>query len=124
MDRAQLERWIDGYVKAWNSNDPDDIRGLFTEDATYLTGPFDAPWEGADEITRRWIEDKDEPGTTDFRYEVVTIDGDTAVVQGVTDYFEPPPVRRYGNLWVIRLATDGRAAYYLEFWELKKEETA
>ena len=109
-------------MKAWNSNDPDDIRALFTEDATYLTGPFDAPWEGSEEIVRKWVEDKDEPGTTDFRYEVVAIDGDTGVVQGVTDYHEPAPPREYGNLWVIRLAADGRATYYLEFWE--KKETA
>jgi len=88
-----------------------------------LTGPFDTPWNGADEIVAGWIEARDEPGTTDFRYEVVAIGGDTAVVQGVTDYFEPPPPRKYGNLWVIRLAADGRAAYYLEFWEKKEEST-
>ena len=123
MDRARLERWVDGYVNAWNSNDPDDIRALFTEDATYLTGAFDPPWQGADEIVKQWIENKDEPGTTEFRYEVIAIDGGTAVIQGVTDYFEPPPPRKYGNLWVVRLAADGRATYYLEFWMLDRKES-
>ncbi len=123
MDKASFERWTDDYVKAWNSNDPDDIRALFTEDATYLTGPFDEPWQGVEKIVEQWIEEKDEPGTTQFRYDVIVVDGDTGVVQGVTDYSAPPPPRTYGNIWVIRLADDGRASYYLEFWELKKEQS-
>ena len=122
MDKAAFERWTDAYVKAWNSNDPEDIRALFTDDATYLTGPFDEPWQGIDRIVEQWIEEKDEPGTTEFRYEVIAADGDTGVVQGVTDYSVPPPPRTYGNIWVIRLTEDGRASYYLEFYMLKRNE--
>ena len=34
--------WIEGYVRAWNSNDPDDIGSLFTMDAEYSTAPLPA----------------------------------------------------------------------------------
>jgi hypothetical protein len=30
MRRRGVQAWIDGYVRAWNSNDPADIRALFT----------------------------------------------------------------------------------------------
>ncbi len=50
MNKAEVERWLDDYVKAWKSNNPQDIAKLFTEDAFYSTGPFDEPWIGQQAI--------------------------------------------------------------------------
>jgi hypothetical protein len=61
MDDAQARRvraWIDGYVRAWNSNDPADIRALFTQEAAYYTEPYGPPWEGRDEIVHQWLDRK------------------------------------------------------------------
>ena len=30
---SDVNSWMDMYERAWTSNDPEDIRGLFTEDA-------------------------------------------------------------------------------------------
>jgi ketosteroid isomerase-like protein len=57
-----VRAWIDGYVRAWNSNDPADIRALFTQDAAYYTEPYGPPWEGRDEIVRQWLDRKDGGG--------------------------------------------------------------
>jgi hypothetical protein len=49
MDDAHARRvhaWIDNYVRAWNSNDLDDIRVLFTQDAASYTEPYRPPWGG------------------------------------------------------------------------------
>ncbi|HMC36888.1 MAG TPA: nuclear transport factor 2 family protein, partial [Actinomycetota bacterium] len=100
MDRADVSRWVDRYVKAWSSNDPKDIRALFTEDAAYFTAPDREPWRGADGIVKGWIDRKDEPGQWEFRYDVLAVTGDVAFVQGVTRYLDPP--KDYSNLWVIR----------------------
>ena len=58
----RLEAWVDGYVRAWNSNDPAAIGALFSEDAAYYTEPYRAPWRGREEIVRQWLDRKDEPG--------------------------------------------------------------
>src|SRR5438552_16557058 len=102
MDRTDLERWVQGYERAWSSNDPGDIGALFTDDATYRFHPYDEPLRGREAIVAQWIENKDEPGEYRFRFEVAGIDGDLAFVRGVTDYFTPPPLV-YSNLWEIRL---------------------
>ena len=34
---------MEGYVKAWGSNDPQDIAALFTEGAEYYTAPHRDP---------------------------------------------------------------------------------
>ena len=47
MNKTDVTRRLEGYVKAWKSNNPKDIAKLFTEDAFYSTGPFDEPLDRA-----------------------------------------------------------------------------
>ncbi|MFC6354571.1 nuclear transport factor 2 family protein [Luethyella okanaganae] len=107
-----ITHWIDGYRRAWDSNAPDDIRALFTEDAEYRTRPHAKPWHGRDEIVAKWIEVGDEPNDYTFEWQPVVVTDDTAVVQAKTDYVD----NTYHNLWVIRLAPDGRATSFTEWW--------
>ena len=110
----RLRSWIDGYVQAWNSNDPAAVGALFTEDAAYATEPYSRPWQGRDEIVRRWLDRKDEPGETEFRWQPLAVAEEVAVVQGETVYRAPP--RTYSNLWVIRLDGEGRCSEFTEWW--------
>jgi uncharacterized protein (TIGR02246 family) len=110
----RLRSWIEGYVRAWNSNDPAEIGALFTEDAAYYTEPYSAPWRGRDEIVRQWLDRRDEPGEAEFRWQPLTVAPDVAVVQGETLYRTPP--HTYSNLWVIRLDAEGRCSEFTEWW--------
>lgn len=121
-DREALGRWTEGYVKAWASNDPAEIRALFTPDARYLPEPHAPAWVGQDEIVREWLARKDEPDEYTFRWEILAMDDDLGFVRGWTNYAWDPP-REYGNLWVIRLAPDGRAREYIE-WYVRVRETS
>jgi ketosteroid isomerase-like protein len=112
-DSTTVSTWIDGYRRAWDSNAPDDIRALFTEDATYLDAPFDDPRVGHDAIVAGWIEGQDQPGDYTFTWSAAGLDGDTAFVEGETIYADG---RRYANLWVIRFAADGRATSFTEWY--------
>jgi hypothetical protein len=115
MESGDVEGWVRGYERAWSSNDPEDIGGLFTEDATYRFHPYDEPLRGRHAIVSQWIENKDEPEDYAFRFEVAGIDGDLAFVRGVTDYFTDPH-RTYSNLWEIRLTPNGTAADFTEWF--------
>jgi uncharacterized protein (TIGR02246 family) len=117
MDDVQARRvqaWIDGYVRAWNSNDPADIRALFTPDAAYYTEPYGPPWEGRDEIVRQWLDRKDEPGQVQFTWHPLAVTSEVAVIQGEVAY--PSEGRTYSNLWVIRLDAEGRCNEFTEWW--------
>ncbi|MDQ3941358.1 MAG: nuclear transport factor 2 family protein [Actinomycetota bacterium] len=114
MRAEDVRSWVEGYVRAWNTNDPDDIAALFSEDARYFTEPHADPWRGRAGIVEGWLEAKDEPGETTFDYDVVAIDGDLAFVKGVTTYRTPP--RRYSNLWEVRLDANGRCTEFVEWW--------
>ncbi len=110
----QVTTWIEGYVEAWNSNRPDDIGRLFSEDATYYTAPYREPWRGRGAIVSGWLDRKDEPGQTRFTWKPLVLTGDLAIVQGEAVYREPPTT--YSNLWVMRMDRDGRCTEFTEWW--------
>ena len=47
--------WIDNYRRAWESNDPGDIGGLFAEDAAYFTEPYAKLCLGREQIVEQWL---------------------------------------------------------------------
>ena len=112
-----LRTWVDGYRRAWESNDESDIRALFTPDAEYRYHPHDEPIAGVEAIVADWLENRDEPGDTTFEVTAVNADGATGFVRAITDYVRKGVV--YDNLWVVELAPDGRARAFTE-WYMKR----
>jgi ketosteroid isomerase-like protein len=116
-DRTAAEAWVAAYRTAWESNDEFDIRALFTEDAVYRADPASSPpARGIAEILDGWKENADEPGSTRFEYAVLAVDGDLAVIRCISTYTDYDPPRVYDNLFVVRLAEDGRAHEFTDWW--------
>jgi uncharacterized protein (TIGR02246 family) len=113
-----VRQWIDSYVRAWNTNNRDDIAGLFTDDAVYATAPYRTPWRGRDQIVAGWLELKDDPGETTFEWQPISITADVAVISGTTRY----PQTVYSNIWVIRLDPQGRATEFTEWYMPRPHE--
>ena len=55
--------------------------------------------------------------------EIRALDGDLGFVRGWTTYTKETPPKEYGNLWVVRLADDGRASEYTEWWVRVRDTT-
>lgn len=128
MDRPGVERWIEAYRKAWQSDDPQDVAALFTEDATYSPYPWPRdrePWTGRDAIVRNWIERGDSGIGWRFEHAILAVEGDTAVIEGWTSYDRgegEPWSEQYANVWLVRFAEDGRARQFVEWWVQKPED--
>jgi ketosteroid isomerase-like protein len=117
-ERAAVERWLAAYRLAWETDDPNDVADLFTEEATYSPWPFSKAWEGRDAIVARWIERGDSKNPWTFDGEVLAAEGDTGVIQGLTTYpaHDDEAEEAYSNIWVVRLASNGRARSFAEWW--------
>jgi uncharacterized protein (TIGR02246 family) len=117
-ERAAIEGWLAAYRHAWGTDDPDDVAALFTEDATYSPWPFSKPWEGRDAIVAKWVERGDSKNPWSFDGEVLAVEGDTGVIKGLTTYpaHDDEAEDAYSNIWVVRLAPDGRARSFAEWW--------
>ncbi len=113
-----VQRWLDDYVTAWESNDPERIAALFTDDADYYTAPYRPPWHGRDEILRGWGERSDPPGSFECDYRAVAVEGDLGVARGWTRYLERD--EEYDNVYFVRMTDDGRCREFTEFWMLRE----
>ncbi len=118
IDRAGLERWLAGYEQAWRTDGTAGLRYLFTDDASYSTGPYERPHIGLDAIAEMWDAERIGPDEVfEIRTEIVAIQGDTGVVR-VEVRYGPPKEREYRDLWIVRLDDVGRCAHFEEwpFW--------
>jgi hypothetical protein len=121
MDRQALQSWLDRYVEAWRSGAPASIGQLFSEEAEYRYHPFDDPVVGRDAIVASWLEEPDESGSWEARYEPFAVDGDRAVATGVSTYFEREwqPARVYDNAFLMEFDDDGRCRWFTEWFRTR-----
>jgi uncharacterized protein (TIGR02246 family) len=118
---APLRRWIDAYLEAWESNDPDAVAALFTPDGVYRFEPWEA-WTGREQIVAGWLEHADKPGDTSFHWWHVARDGDLWIVEARTRYHYLG--RDYSNLWLVELDGEGRARGFSEWWKQLPDDAA
>jgi ketosteroid isomerase-like protein len=122
MNTSELQRWLDAYVDAWRTYDPEKIAGLFTEDARYRFNPFQKEGiVGRHAIVANWLESRDPAGSWSAEYHALAVDGDIGIAEGRTRYRADRPTskgteRVYANLWVMRFASDGRCRDFTEWF--------
>lgn len=127
MTHEEVQTWIDAYVDAWRTYDPDAIGDLFAEEATYSYHPWDEGDEvvrGREAIVENWLEERDEPenepGTWEARYHPLVVGGNRAVARGTTSYADGDFL---WNLWELRFDEDGRCAEYVEWYMARHSES-
>ena len=126
MDHETAQQWLDRYVDAWVSYDPDSIAGLFSEDVAYRYHPSDEPTVGRDAVVASWLgEDssndfgRDAPGTYEAAYSPVAVDGDVVVATGTSRYRMEaggPFVRTYDNCFVVKFDAEGHCRDFTEYY--------
>ena len=127
MDQNSAQAWLDRYVLAWESYDPDDVLALFSEDVAYRYHPYDDPIVGGPAVVESWLgEDatgtassRDPAGTYEAEYTPIAVDGDTVVATGTSRYREQPGgpiVRVYENCFIMRFDDEGRCREFTEYY--------
>jgi ketosteroid isomerase-like protein len=127
MDHAAAQEWLDRYIAAWESYDPDAIAGLFSKDVVYRYHPYDEPIVGRDAVVASWLGEaesgnapnRDDPGTYEATYSPVAVDGEVVVATGTSTYRDTPDgpvVRVYDNCFVMRLDDAGRCREFTEYY--------
>jgi hypothetical protein len=117
VERAVFERWIQAYERAWRTPGTEPLAGLFAEEASYRTAPFEKPFAGLGAIAEFWDGERESPDEEfEMTWELVAVEADTAVARIEVAYADPP--QQYRDLWVIRLGQDGLCQEFEEwpFW--------
>ena len=120
MDEVRFQRWLDDYVSAWQTYDPEAIGHLFSEDAEYRYHPWDDPVSGRAAIVRSWLDEPDAAGSWSAEYRPWAVDGDHAVAVGVSRYHGADE-REHHNVFLCRFDEDGRCREFTELY-LKRSD--
>ncbi|HYY79143.1 MAG TPA: nuclear transport factor 2 family protein [Actinomycetes bacterium] len=123
VQREVVAAWLDAYVAAWRSYDPDAIGALFSEDATYAYHPWEEPLRGRTAIVSDWLANQDPPGSWEAAYQPVAVDGDVAVATGRSRYLEADGslAREYWNCYLLAFDDQGRCRQLTEWFMLRTE---
>ncbi len=118
-DREQVDRWLDAYIEAWMTYDPDKIGALFSDDVRYRYHPQDEAIVGRAAVVKDWLKDPDEKDTYEAEYEPLAIDDDIHVATGVTRYLDGPGGKledEFCNVYVCRFNDAGECTEFTEYW--------
>jgi hypothetical protein len=119
MTHDDVQQWLDHYVAAWRSYDPEAIGDLFGAEATYRYHPWDEePVTGREAIVADWVEDQDEPGTWQAWFKPYAVDGERATAVGECRYTNPDGSLQdlFYNHWTLRFDADGRCVDFVEYF--------
>jgi hypothetical protein len=125
IGRDDVLGWIDRHDAAWRAADPAAIAGLFSADAVYHLGPWDAPWRGLDgpfrgrdAIATGWLAGGIDGERFTADTEILAIEGARAVVRRRITYFEADGSveSRHDTCWVVDFDADGRCVEYQEWF--------
>ena len=115
MDRASVERWIEGYERVWRTAGTEGLGDLFSSEATYLVSPWAPPVSGLARLAELWEAERDGPDETFAMVsEVLAVDHDTAVVRVAVDYGDPV-ISRWRDLWLLRFDGAGHCCAFEEW---------
>lgn len=125
MTHDDVQKWLDGYIAAWASNNQADIGDLFTDDAVYSYRPWEndkVTVRGRDSIVESWLRHPDEPTSWEAFYQPYVVEGSRAVAVGWSRYFATgeDPEKTYHNAYLLEFGEDGRCSSFHEFWFLEK----
>lgn len=118
MDHKQVQAWLDKYVEAWRTYEPEQIRALFSEDALYYHSPWDEDSysRGREAIVADWLQEPDAAGSWEAHYAPVAVEGNVAVAQGRSIYNLPGGTRKFDNIFVLHFDDEGRCTRFTEWY--------
>ena len=120
MDHAGFQDWLNRYIDAWRSTDPERDRHPLQRGRDVLVRAVARSVVGREAIVRDWTADPDEPGSWEAEYRPLAIDGDTAVSIGESRYANG---KKYSNIFVCRFDGEGRCTEFRE-WFMEPPKSA
>ena len=126
MDHTAVQQWLDNYIQAWMTYEPQQISDLFSADANYYFGPYHEPVQGREAIVANWLENRDAPGTYAAQYRPLAVEGNTAIANGRSIYYQSDSktvLREFNNIFLLRFDDDGRCKEFMDWYMQKPKES-
>lgn len=122
LTKRHVREVLDVYIRAWETQDPDLICSIFTEDATYHERVLQAPIPNRKAIRRYW-ETKVVAEQANIKCQLLNLylDGDTAIAEWEAEFDDVIQGARKRMREIAVLDFDGRQIAALrEYWSSER----
>ena len=109
-----VQRWIEGWERAWSSGDPRPIDDIYTEDCVFRSHPFRDP-EDPRAYVRRVFPVEEE---VEVRFGEPVVDGERAAVEWWATLIEEGEEITLAGCSLLRFAADGRCFNQRDCWAM------
>jgi len=118
MERAEFERWLDAYGRAWEGRDAQAAAALYAEDGTYQVTPFVEPLRGRAAILEYWREVARTEENIQFGFEVLTVTAESGIAHWWASFVRVPPgmPTKLDGIFLIALDASGKCTSLREWW--------
>ena len=122
MTLEELDRWLDGYGRAWERRDVDAFVSCFAEDAAYRWGPWSDPLHGHDEIRASTEQAVSRQAEVRFGHEPLAITPDG---RGLARWWvsmripAEETIDEDEGVFLVTLGPDGRCTDFREWWNTR-----
>jgi len=122
MNSESLRAWLEAYGRAWETRDPEAVRRLFAEGATYQETPFTQPLRGRDAIQQYWSQVVAiAQEQIRFGCEVLAVAEDSAIVHWWASFVRIQSQAQVSldGIFLLTFNTEGRCRELREWWVRK-----
>ncbi len=118
MTMTDLEEWLRGYGRAWETRDPEAAAVLFAEDVRYHETPFRDPAVGRDGIRAYWTAATANQRDVHFHHEVLCLENEMGIARWRANFLTLPKGKetRLDGIFLLRFNEDGHCQELREWW--------
>ncbi len=122
MDRDSFESWLESYVRPWEARNPEPMRDIWAEDATYWWGPYNDPRHGREAIHAHHVNAIDNQEDIKFKYEILATSRDTGVARFWLNLVNRKTGLRseYDGIFAVCLNADNRCTLFQEWYHSRE----
>ena len=113
---AAARAWADAWTRAWTTHDPEPLRAVYADDATFVSHPFREPHTGRAGVLEyaRWAFAGEESAECGFGDPIVS--GDRATVEYWAVVAEKGQEQTIAGVALLRFDADGRVREQRDYW--------
>lgn len=124
MEKTDFKSWLDLYKRAWMTRDPELIRELFTDDASYQEKPFELPMNGLEAIRDYWKVVSETQEDVKFNYQILGQDKNQGIAHWSASFIRRPQktLVKLDGIMIASLNSDNKCTAFQEWWQSKKNK--
>ncbi len=125
MTETAVEKWLEGYRRAWETRDPEAAAALFSQDVRYYETPFVAPAQGRVGVRKYWANATRSQADVSFSYEILSVSRHQGIARWWAAYTRVSSgvTAKLDGMFLLEFNDEGLCRELREWWHRAETES-